>query len=69
MGPVWTDRAGAEETEFAGPLELLVESVAQVAERPKRTTSTAQSGMITTRRRGSSPSDVVRTPSIEFTVS
>src|SRR5437763_10352579 len=54
---VETDRAGSEEPERSRPLEKGVER----AQSP--------SGRITTRRRGSSPSDAVTTPSMVFTVS
>src|SRR5438132_13146009 len=54
--------AATDEAEPLGPLDDSVEPVVQAV-------SEVAAGMITTRRRGSSPSDVVTTPAIPFTVS
>lgn len=56
MVDVAVDGAGPEKAETLGPLEDVSQVIVQTA-------------LITTRRRGSSPSETVATPSISFTVS
>lgn len=59
MVDVAVDRAGPQETQTLGTLEDI----------SQRSPVIAQTALITTRRRGSSPSETVATPSISFTVS
>src|SRR5205814_1775258 len=56
------DRARPDEPEPLGPFQRLDQRIDQAL-------SAALAGMITTRRRGSSPSEVVATPSMSLTVS
>src|SRR5581483_9910783 len=65
VGQVVLDRAGTEEAEPASSFELGAQRAVRVAQDG----SAGGAGRITTRRWGSSPSDVVCTPSISFTTS